>query len=462
MYKCPVCPADNIPEDSIHCPKCGTDLSPIRKIRELATIQYNDAVRFADLGATDIAISRLMSVLSLNEKFIEARKLLGKLFWKTKHMREAINQWKQALTFAPNDQEIKDMLQVAGQRMKLRLFRNVFITLIVVLILVLAFYMPAYILFKTSNMQIVRLTNQYQNTILQYSRRYEDLRALEEKKYEIISNQYDDFKRELDSLKTQQGNFVAILAQIEDSFQEKLYGSTNNYEDMIKQLKNMGAQYENEIMTLSEVVKSDTNEMDSIKQEMNKIKQQIAQIDEYNKISFSAISETEIQNRKEMSSINTSLGDVKQELQGLAYRQEQTESNIMKSVGSNTQDINTAIATLRSQHQYLNKALVVLFESLCPGDPEKYTMKIIELENKLGKLHERESKYRARNIFIFDNFNINNIQTMIKQTEADLKLLQEEYNTKILPWQQSNEQIKILFNLPDTYGTFERNDINDE
>lgn len=119
MIKCPICPAQNVPEDAATCPACGADLSPISKVRELATSYYNEALQLEETGATDLAIGRLTTTLTLDGKHLEARKLLGKLLWRKNLRREAIDQWEQASKLAPEDESTVELLAVAKQRIKL-------------------------------------------------------------------------------------------------------------------------------------------------------------------------------------------------------------------------------------------------------------------------------------------------------------------------------------------------------
>ena len=110
MINCPVCPTENIPDDIKTCPGCGTDLSPILRVRELSRAFYQEAIELANKGATDIAIQKVLSSLGLNEQQVDARILLGKLYWKKGQFREAINNWTYVTALSPENQAAKTLL----------------------------------------------------------------------------------------------------------------------------------------------------------------------------------------------------------------------------------------------------------------------------------------------------------------------------------------------------------------
>lgn len=409
MIKCPICPADNIPSDSKVCPGCGADLSPIQRIRELATTQYNDAVRFAELGATDSAISRLMSALTINEQFIEARKLLGKLFWKKKCFREATEQWKQALAIATDDKQIKDLLLAAQRRLKLRIIQNVTAVTLVVIILVLICFLPVYILFKSTDMRLEQVEENYGSTISQYSKLNEKVRVSEQQNSKLISNQFDDLKQEIESLKKQQESLFAALTQSTESSRGEIAAAKTRLEDLIEQIENLDAQYKDAISVLSRAIESNKGELDST---------------------------------------NFTLENLRQQLQHITKQQEKRASDLAQSIESGVQDTAIAIAVLQLQNKRLNESLVPLFESFRPDDAEKLPAKISELKSKLQELRRREAKYQSRNLFLIDAHNRNIVKTRLNQTEAELRSLQEEYDERVLPWQRALERIKALVDMP--------------
>jgi tetratricopeptide (TPR) repeat protein len=107
---CPVCPRTDIPSLATACPNCGVNLVPLNRPNELARDRFNEAVRMARSSQTTLAICHANAALSIDERFVPARKLLGKLLWKKDSRREAIEQWEQAAALDQDDKEISRLL----------------------------------------------------------------------------------------------------------------------------------------------------------------------------------------------------------------------------------------------------------------------------------------------------------------------------------------------------------------
>lgn len=118
--KCPVCPIDPVPEGATVCPGCGANVSPLRRLEELGTAFYCEAVQLARENATDEAIARASGVLALDSRNAKARKLLGKLLWRKGQVREAAQQWERAVALAPDDGQLRDLVSGARRRLRLR------------------------------------------------------------------------------------------------------------------------------------------------------------------------------------------------------------------------------------------------------------------------------------------------------------------------------------------------------
>ncbi len=108
--KCPVCPANDIPDDSTTCPVCKTDLGPLQRVRQLHVAEYNEAVRLAEAGAVDLALRHALAALALSERFVPAIVLVGKLLWRKGHIRDALDRWEEAANLAPSEQDARDLL----------------------------------------------------------------------------------------------------------------------------------------------------------------------------------------------------------------------------------------------------------------------------------------------------------------------------------------------------------------
>ena len=120
---CPVCPAMNIAANCLVCENCGTDLAPIRRIRELAAWRYNRALAFAGHGDHSAATRELRAALGVNPSAASIRVLLGKVLWKTGRTSEAIDEWHRVVDEHPNDDNAKSLLAQA-RRARARRFQT--------------------------------------------------------------------------------------------------------------------------------------------------------------------------------------------------------------------------------------------------------------------------------------------------------------------------------------------------
>lgn len=112
---CPVCPATNIAANCLVCENCGTDLAPIRRIRELAAWRYNTALASASRGDRSTAIRELQAALGTAPSAAPARVLLGKVLWKAGRTGEAIDEWRRVADEHPDDNDAKSLLVQAKQ-----------------------------------------------------------------------------------------------------------------------------------------------------------------------------------------------------------------------------------------------------------------------------------------------------------------------------------------------------------
>jgi len=122
--KCPVCPVDTLPDDAAVCPNCKTDLTALQKVRELAKVQFNHALKLESAGQFNSAISRLETSLILDNRFISARIVLGKLLWKIGHHQEALRCWQSVLEMDPDNSEAQSQLNSARLVMRKNAIRR--------------------------------------------------------------------------------------------------------------------------------------------------------------------------------------------------------------------------------------------------------------------------------------------------------------------------------------------------
>lgn len=172
--KCPVCPRSNIPDDAIVCPNCGVSLVPQRRVHELGLVNFNEALRLATVGATDIAICRATTAMTMDEHFLPARTLLGKLLWKRGYILEAQEQWQQAAAMAPDDEEIRRLLSEARCHVRRHLaIRVAAIALGVFIVLGLIFAMtvlPLRMVNSRLDTLSAKLDTEFQSTRAEYVR----------------------------------------------------------------------------------------------------------------------------------------------------------------------------------------------------------------------------------------------------------------------------------------------------
>ncbi len=91
---CPVCPNRDIPPVEPTCEGCGTDLTPLWRLRELADRSYNDALVFFEGGNGERALEKLHGALEAGGDAGRCRLLAGKIHWQQRSPTEAIRQWR--------------------------------------------------------------------------------------------------------------------------------------------------------------------------------------------------------------------------------------------------------------------------------------------------------------------------------------------------------------------------------
>ncbi len=117
---CPVCPVKDVPVTAASCPGCNTDLLPLHRVREWAAAQYNEALRLAEAGNNDQAISRAGAALASDPEFVPALKLLGQLLWDKGAPQAAMEQWSAARALEPEDAELRQVMDGAERFLRSR------------------------------------------------------------------------------------------------------------------------------------------------------------------------------------------------------------------------------------------------------------------------------------------------------------------------------------------------------
>lgn len=107
MVDCPCGFGKNIPEDQKSCPICGTDISPLHRIRSLPQNYLSEGRRLADEGDLDRAIELLTVATSLAPDSAQARAALGGAYARKNRYEEALACYRLASEIEPESEELK-------------------------------------------------------------------------------------------------------------------------------------------------------------------------------------------------------------------------------------------------------------------------------------------------------------------------------------------------------------------
>lgn len=110
------------------CPSCGTDLKIFLKAARTANAYYNDGLEKAGVRNLSGAIISLKSCLKLNKYHIDARNLLGLVYYEMGEVVDALSEWvisrsyqpidNRASTYLENIQQDQSKLDAANQTIK--------------------------------------------------------------------------------------------------------------------------------------------------------------------------------------------------------------------------------------------------------------------------------------------------------------------------------------------------------
>lgn len=101
---CPVCqlPVGEIGAD-LKCGRCGADLRPIIRLREMGGVYLNQAIGLADSGKNSMALEKLMTAIQHSGDSASLRILAGRILRAMGRQTEALEQWRRASELDPND-----------------------------------------------------------------------------------------------------------------------------------------------------------------------------------------------------------------------------------------------------------------------------------------------------------------------------------------------------------------------
>ena len=112
--KCPSCAQIEIGQTT-RCVSCGADVTLLAHVQELGVKYFNASVAAAPRD-TRQALLLAATAVAVDGHLVPARKLLGKLFWKSGLQDEALFYFKTAVDLAPNDVHARQLLNAAQAR----------------------------------------------------------------------------------------------------------------------------------------------------------------------------------------------------------------------------------------------------------------------------------------------------------------------------------------------------------
>ncbi|MBR4026665.1 MAG: tetratricopeptide repeat protein [Lachnospiraceae bacterium] len=85
------------------CPNCNTDLSIFQKVIRLSNMYYNDGLQKAGVRSLSGAIVSLKKSLKFNKYHIDARNLLGLVYYEMGEVVDALSEWVISQSYQPEE-----------------------------------------------------------------------------------------------------------------------------------------------------------------------------------------------------------------------------------------------------------------------------------------------------------------------------------------------------------------------
>ncbi len=85
------------------CPVCGTDLSVFLKVKRMSNLYYNDGLQKAEVRNLSGAIISLKKSLKFNKYNIDARNLLGLVYYEMGEVVDALSEWVISKSYQQDD-----------------------------------------------------------------------------------------------------------------------------------------------------------------------------------------------------------------------------------------------------------------------------------------------------------------------------------------------------------------------
>ena len=89
--------------DAAVCPVCGTDLSVFLRVKRISNMYYNDGLQKAEVRNLSGAIISLKKSLKFNKYNIDARNLLGLVYYEMGEVVDALSEWVISKSYQNDD-----------------------------------------------------------------------------------------------------------------------------------------------------------------------------------------------------------------------------------------------------------------------------------------------------------------------------------------------------------------------
>lgn len=113
MIDCVCGKGTGIPEEQIHCPICGLDLSPIHRLRSIPSRMCEQGLALMKENRNQEGLDRFMAALALDPSNASARLLVGNFYLKFGNVDRAISEYQTGLILSPGEEGLARALERA-------------------------------------------------------------------------------------------------------------------------------------------------------------------------------------------------------------------------------------------------------------------------------------------------------------------------------------------------------------
>lgn len=119
MIDCPCGYGKNLSEEYRRCPICGTDLTPLHRLKAIPKYYYEKGQGLMEQGKYDEAMEYLITAIRLEPEFVNAYISLGEIYIKKNLFEKARELYKNLLEIAPDNEEVKLAVNELEAKVKL-------------------------------------------------------------------------------------------------------------------------------------------------------------------------------------------------------------------------------------------------------------------------------------------------------------------------------------------------------